>query len=388
MSNDGPHSDGKALEHLERATRITAISWTVKSQRSELANLSLKERHAALCWEQRVNEIKTTSAYKSIAQLIQQGQPISPSKILENVTKANEELNANPSEQTKTDETEKKHETQRRAPAAPDEHIKVTFAEAPPGEGAQKLSQPGEGSRRRCRRFPEEIRDAYKEMDMWYTPEDDERFETDFESLRALREVELTVERNNNKVTVARRKFPNRKTVPCAQPVKQQARALVPPKANSISRAQAKPQHNQSEVVATRQAAKEDPSPATQQDKPIMTKAKLQLLRGLLSEIMQSLPPAKRKKIDAALNEIDEGVGEQTTSEQREVVAKRKTTKDEAHSNPRDSPLVFTAAEKRRVAEFEWKKVTKGTKPLTHQKRRHHRLQPATVTKPYIPQKH
>ena len=87
-----------------------------------------------------------------------------------------------------------------------------------------------------------------------------------------------------------------------------------------------------------------------------MTKAKLQLLRGLLSEIMQSLPPAKRKVINAAINEIDEGVGKQTTYEQREVAAKRNTTKDEAHSNPRDSPLVFTAAEKRRVAEFEWKK--------------------------------
>ena len=64
-----------------------------------------------------------------------------------------------------------------------------------------------------------------------------------------------------------------------------------------------------------------------------MTKAKLQLLRGLLSEIMQLLPPAKRKLIDAAINEIDEGVGVQTTPEQREVAAKRNTTKDEAHSN-------------------------------------------------------
>ena len=74
------------------------------------------------------------------------------------------------------------------------------------------------------------------------------------------------------------------------------------------------------------------------------------------------MPPAKRKMIDAAINEIDEGVGVQTTPEQREVAAKRNTTKDEAHSNPRDSPLVLTAAEKRRVAEFEWKKVTRGTK--------------------------
>ena len=236
MNNDGPHSDGKALKNLERTTRKSAISWAVKSP--ELADLSIGERLASAAEPatQRVNEIKTTSAYKSIAQLIQQGQPISLSKIRETVIKANEELNANPSEQTKTEGTEKKHEMQKRAPAAPDEHIKVTFAEAPPGEGAQKLSQPGEGYKRRCRRFPEEIRDAYKEMDMWHTPEDEDRCEMDFKSLRALREVELTVKRNNNKVTVARRKFPNRKTVPCAQPVKQQAQALVLPKITPISK--------------------------------------------------------------------------------------------------------------------------------------------------------
>ena len=251
-----------------------------------ISDLSLKECHAALRSEQtkqRVNEIKTTSAYKSAAQLIQQGQPFSVRTTVENyltLVKANEELKTNPSEQTKTEEREKKHETQRRAPAVPDEPLKVTFNESPPGEG----------SRRRCCKFSYEIQDAYEEMNMWYTPEDEDRFETDFASLQALREVELTVTQNNNKVVVARRKFPSRKTVPCAKPVKQQAQSLVPPKANSTSRPQAKPHHNQSEEVAKRQATKG------------------------------------------------------------------------AHSNPRNNPLVLTAAEKRRIKEFEWKKVTKGTK--------------------------
>ena len=71
MNNDGPHSDGKALKNLEQTTRIIAISWAVKSP--ELADLSIKERQASVAEQttQRVNEIKTTSAYKSIAQLIQ-----------------------------------------------------------------------------------------------------------------------------------------------------------------------------------------------------------------------------------------------------------------------------------------------------------------------------
>ena len=182
------------------------------------------------------NEWKTTSAFKSIDQMFQKGEPVSTHTIARAIFSANRELKNNPSNQTKTKET--------KGPK------KVTFADAPPGEGSPKP---------KCRRFPHEIRDAYEEMDMWYTPEDEERFEMDFESLRALREVELKVKRNNNKVTVARRKFPNRNTVPCAQPATQQAQALVPPKTNPIPRAQAKPQHNQSEVVATRQAAKEDP---------------------------------------------------------------------------------------------------------------------------------
>ena len=101
------------------------------------------------------NEWKTTSAFKSIDQMFQKGE-LSTRTITGAIISANRELKNNPSNQTKTKET--------KGPK------KVTFADAPPGEGSPKPT---------CRRFPQELRDAYEEMDMWYTPEDEERFEID-----------------------------------------------------------------------------------------------------------------------------------------------------------------------------------------------------------------
>ena len=70
------------------------------------------------------------------------------------------------------------------------------------------------------------------------------------------------------------------------------------------------------------------PSPATQKDKstlPPATKAMLQLLGALLAKIVQSLPAAKREKIETVINEIVEGVVEPTKPDQRTESAERQT---------------------------------------------------------------
>ena len=164
----------------------------------------------------KYNEWKTTSAFKSIEQLFQQGEPVSKDQIKRAMFSATEELTNNPSKQKKTEEeTEKKPK-------------KVTFAEAPPGEGSQK----GKGASRKCRRFSDETRDAYEDMDMWYTREDEDRFEVDIESYRAMKEFEKETEAKT-KVTVQRRKFLNKQIVPCANPIWQQTQLSDPPKAVS-----------------------------------------------------------------------------------------------------------------------------------------------------------
>ena len=171
------------------------------------------------------NEWKTTSAFKSIDQMFQKGEPVSTHTITGAIISANKESKNNPSNQTKTKET--------KGPK------KVTFAEAPPGEGSPKSN---------CRKFSHEIRDAYEKMDMWYTIEDEDRFEVDFSSYRAMKELEKETEAKP-KVTVQRRKFPHKQIVPCAKPTQQQIQSLDPPKAVSTP----KEPHS---------------SPATQQDKP------------------------------------------------------------------------------------------------------------------------
>ena len=73
---------------------------------------------------QPFNEWKTTSAFKSIDQMFQKGEPVSTHTITGAIISANKELKNNPSNQTKTKET--------KGPK------KVTFAEAPQGEGSPK----------------------------------------------------------------------------------------------------------------------------------------------------------------------------------------------------------------------------------------------------------
>ena len=52
------------------------------------------------------NEWKTTSAFKSIDQMFQKGEPVSTHTITGAIISANKELKNNPSNQTKTKETE------------------------------------------------------------------------------------------------------------------------------------------------------------------------------------------------------------------------------------------------------------------------------------------
>ena len=75
------------------------------------------------------NELKTTSALKSIEKMFQQGEPVSKKQITSAIISAYRELKNNPSNQTKTKETEEETESRPK---------KVTFAEAPPGEGSPK----------------------------------------------------------------------------------------------------------------------------------------------------------------------------------------------------------------------------------------------------------
>ena len=90
---------------------------------------------------------------------------------------------------------------------------------------------------------------------------------------------------------------------------------------------------------------------------PPATKAKLLQLGALLYEIPQSLPTAKREKIDAIINELAEGVVEPATSETGMAAtrparkAKRQPT-EEAHTSRSFEPIVLTVAEKRRTEEF------------------------------------
>ena len=70
------------------------------------------------------NEWKTTSAFKSIEQMFQKGEPVSTYQITSAIFSANRELKNNPSNQTKSKETEEETESRPK---------KVTFADAPPG---------------------------------------------------------------------------------------------------------------------------------------------------------------------------------------------------------------------------------------------------------------
>ena len=96
--------------------------------------------------------------------MFQKGEPVSTYQITSAIISANRELKNNPSNQTKTKETEEEMASRPK---------KVTFAEAPQGEGSPKS---------KCRKFSHEIRDAYEEMDLRYTSEDNDRFEVDFSS--------------------------------------------------------------------------------------------------------------------------------------------------------------------------------------------------------------
>ena len=143
---------------------------------------------ATIQQSKRHNWLKTTSAFKSIERMIQQGEPVSKEQILRAMFSANMEMKNNPSKQTTTKETEEEMKKPR----------KVTFANAPPGEGSPKS---------KCRRFPREIREEYEKLDMWYTEEDEDQFEVDWESHCAMMEIEKELE-TNPKVTVQQRKVP------------------------------------------------------------------------------------------------------------------------------------------------------------------------------------
>ena len=99
----------------------------------------------------------------------------------------------------------------------------MTFADAPPGKGSPKSN---------CRKFSYKIRDAYEEMDLWYTVEDKDRFALDNSSYPAMKEVKKEV-KTKTKVTVQQRKFTNKQIAPCAKPVQQQIQSSDPPKAVS-----------------------------------------------------------------------------------------------------------------------------------------------------------
>ena len=157
---------------------------------------------AKLQQSKQYNKWKTTSAFKSIERMFLQGEPVTKEQILRATFSANKELKNNPSKQTKTKETEEETESRPK---------KVTFADAPPGEGSPKST---------CRRFSREIRDAYEKMNMWHTVEDEDRAEVDWKSHCALMEVEKEIE-TSPKVTVPRRKFPKNQIAPCAKPVQQ-----------------------------------------------------------------------------------------------------------------------------------------------------------------------